>query len=74
MCNPCKVTRAKKLKQINKMGKFGQSLIGGLGSAVASTGMGFIGNALSQALGLSWSPQKTIQEQEAYNKRIMALL
>lgn len=28
---------------------------------------------VSQALGLSWSPQKAMQEQEAYNKRIMAL-
>ena len=28
---------------------------------------------LSQALGLSWSPQRAMQEQEAYNKRIMAL-
>lgn len=35
--------------------------------------MGFIGNALSQAFGLSWSPRKAMQEQEAYNKRIMAL-
>ena len=28
---------------------------------------------ISQALGLSWSPQRAMQEQEAYNKRIMAL-
>lgn len=52
---------------------FGKSFIAGLGSAAASTGIGFIGNALSQALGLSWSPQKAMREQEAYNKRIMAL-
>lgn len=52
---------------------FGKSFIAGLGSSAASTGIGFVGNALSQALGLSWSPQKAMQEQEAYNKRIMAL-
>lgn len=52
---------------------FGLSLLGGLGSAAASTGIGFIGNALSQAFGLSWSPKRAMQEQEAYNKRIMAL-
>lgn len=55
------------------MGLFGQSFIGGLGSSVASTGMGFIGNALSQMFGLSWSPQRAMREQEAYNRRIMAL-
>lgn len=47
------------------MGKLGTSLIG--------TGIGVIGNALSQALGLSWSPKRAMREQEAYNKRIMAL-
>lgn len=52
---------------------FGKSFIGGLGTSAASTGIGFIGNALSQALGLSWSPKRAMQEQEAYNKRIMAL-
>ena len=52
---------------------FGKSFISGLGSSAASTGMGFIGNALSQALGLSWSPERAMREQEAYNKRIMAL-
>ena len=53
--------------------KLGESFIKGLGSSAASTGIGFIGNALSQALGLSWSPEKAMREQEAYNKRIMAL-
>lgn len=53
--------------------KLKESFIEGLGSSAARTGMGFIGNALSQALGLSWSPEKAIREQEAYNKRIMAL-
>lgn len=55
------------------MGNFGKSFISGLASSAASTGIGFIGNALSQAFGLSWSPKKAMQEQEAYNKRIMAL-
>lgn len=52
---------------------FKESFINGLGSSAASTGIGFIGNTLSQALGLSWSPRRAMQEQEAYNKRIMAL-
>lgn len=52
---------------------FGKSFINGLGTAAASTGIGFIGNALSQAFGLSWSPERAMREQEAYNKRIMAL-
>lgn len=52
---------------------FGKSFIAGLGSSAASAGMGFVGSALSQALGLSWSPEKAMKEQEAYNKRIMAL-
>lgn len=44
-----------------------------LGSSVASTGAGFLGNALSRAFGLSWSPQRAMQEQWKYNKNIMAL-
>ena len=55
------------------MGNFGQSFIEGLGSSIASSGAGFFGNALSQMFGLSWSPQRAMREQEAYNKRIMAL-
>lgn len=55
------------------MGKLGQSFINGLGSSAASTGIGFIGNALSQAFGLSWSSQKAMEEQWKYNKNIMAL-
>lgn len=55
------------------MGNFGKSFISGLGASAASAGLGFIGNALSQAFGLSWSPRRAMQEQEAYNKRIMAL-
>ena len=53
--------------------EFKKSFISGLGSSAASIGIGFIGNALSQALGLSWSPERAMREQEAYNKRIMAL-
>lgn len=53
--------------------KLGESFLEGLGSSAARTGIGFIGNALSRALGLSWSPEKAMREQEAYNKRIMAL-
>ena len=52
---------------------FGESFIKGLSSSAASTGMGFVGNALSRMFGLSWSPEKAMREQEAYNKRIMAL-
>ena len=55
------------------MGKFGESFISGLGSTAASAGTGFIGNALSQAFGLSWSPQRAMEEQWKYNKNIMAL-
>lgn len=53
--------------------RFGKSFISGLGSSAASTGIGFIGNALSQAFGLSWSPGKAMEEQWKYNKNIMAL-
>lgn len=52
---------------------FGKSFINGLGSSAASTGIGFLGNALSQAFGLSWSPQRAMTEQWKYNKNIMAL-
>lgn len=55
------------------MGNLGKSFISGLGSSAASAGIGFIGNALSQAFGLSWSPQKAMEEQWKYNKNIMAL-
>ena len=53
--------------------EFGKSFISGLGSSAASAGIGFVGNALSQAFGLSWSPERAMREQEAYNKRLMAL-
>lgn len=51
----------------------GNSFISGLGSSAASAGIGFLGNALSQAFGLSWSPQRAMNEQWKYNKNIMAL-
>ena len=49
---------------------FGELFMSGLGSSAASTGVGFIGNALNQAFGLSWSPQRAMQEQWKYNKTI----
>ena len=52
---------------------FGLSFIKGLASSGASSLTGLITGGLSQALGLSWSPEKAMREQEAYNKRIMAL-
>lgn len=55
------------------MGTFGKSFISGLGSSAASAGMGFVGNALSQLFGLSWSPRRAMEEQWKYNKNIMAL-
>lgn len=55
------------------MGIFKESFTSGLGSTAASAGLGFIGNALSQTLGLSWSPRKAMEEQWKYNKNIMAL-
>ena len=55
------------------MGNLGKSFTSGLGSLAASAGTGFLGNALSQIFGLSWSPQKAMEEQWKYNKNIMAL-
>lgn len=48
---------------------FGKSFTEGLASSGASLLIG----GISQALGLSWSPERAMKEQEAYNKRIMAL-
>lgn len=55
------------------MGNLGKSFISGLGSSAASTGIGLIGNALSRAFGLSWSPERAMREQWKYNRDIMAL-
>ena len=52
---------------------FGNSFIEGLASSGASSLTGLITGGLSQALGLSWSPRKAMQEQFKYNKDIMAL-
>lgn len=51
----------------------GKSFLSGLGKSGASSLTGLITGGISQALGLSWSPERAMQEQEAYNKRIMAL-
>lgn len=51
----------------------GKSFISGLASSGSSSLTGMITGGINQALGLSWSPQKAMEEQEAYNKRIMAL-
>ena len=40
--------------------EFEKSFISGLGSSAASTGLGFIGNALSQALGLSYERARSL--------------
>lgn len=52
---------------------FGKLFTSGLAKSGASSLTGLIMGGINQALGLSWSPRKAIQEQEAYNKRIMAL-
>ena len=52
---------------------FGKLFTEGLASSGASSLTGLITGGISQALGLSWSPEKAMREQEAYNKRIMAL-
>ncbi len=52
---------------------FGKLFTEGLASSGASSLTGLITGGLSQSLGLSWSPQRAMREQESYNKRIMAL-
>ena len=52
---------------------FGQLFTEGLASSGANTLTGLITGGISRALGLTWSPQRAMREQEAYNKRIMAL-
>lgn len=52
---------------------FGKSFTEGLASSGASSLTGLITGGISQALGLSWSPRKAMQEQFKYNKQIMAL-
>ena len=52
---------------------FGKSFISGLAGSGASSLTGLITGGISQALGLSWSPQKAMEAQWKYNKDIMAL-
>lgn len=52
---------------------FGELFTEGLASSGASSLTGLITGGLSQALGLSWSPRRAMQEQMKYNKEIMAL-
>lgn len=52
---------------------FGGLFTEGLASSGASSLTGLITGGISQALGLSWSPRKAMQEQMKYNKEIMAL-
>ena len=52
---------------------FGKSFISGLANSGAGSLTGLITGGISQALGLSWSPQKAMNEQWKYNKKIMAL-
>lgn len=52
---------------------FGKLFTEGLASSGASGLIGTITGGISQALGLSWSPRKAMQEQMKYNKEIMAL-
>ena len=52
---------------------FGELFTKGLAGSGASSLTGLITGGLSQALGLSWSPEKAMREQWKYNKDIMAL-
>lgn len=52
---------------------FGKLFTEGLASSGASGLSGLITGGISQALGLSWSPRKAMEEQWKYNKDIMAL-
>lgn len=52
---------------------FGKLFTEGLASSGASSLTGIITGGLGQALGLSWSPKKAMEEQWKYNKNIMAL-
>lgn len=52
---------------------FGKLFTAGLAKSGANGLTGLLTGGISQALGLSWSPERAMREQEAYNKRIMAL-
>lgn len=51
----------------------GKTFTSGLAKSGASGLTGLMTGSISQALGLSWSPEKAMQEQQAYNERLMAL-
>ena len=52
---------------------FGEIFTSGLAKSGASGLTGLITGGISQALGLSWSPQRAMKEQWKYNRNIMAL-
>lgn len=52
---------------------FGKLFTSGLAKSGASSLTGLITGSINQALGSNWSPERALREQEAYNKRIMAL-
>lgn len=52
---------------------FGKLFTAGLASSGASSLTGIISGGISRALGLTWSPERAMQEQMKYNKEIMAL-
>nr|DAG78034.1 MAG TPA: hypothetical protein [Microviridae sp.] len=52
---------------------FGKLFTEGLASSGSRGLIGTITGGISQALGLTWSPKKAMQEQLKYNKEIMAL-
>ena len=53
--------------------EFGKLFTSGLAKSGASSLTGLMTGGISQALGLSWSPQQAMKEQWKYNKNIMAL-
>ena len=52
---------------------FGQLFTEGLASSGSKGIVGALTGGISQALGLTWSPRKAMQEQMKYNKEIMAI-
>lgn len=52
---------------------FKESFISGLGSSISSGLTGLFTGGINQALGLSWSPRRAMDEQTKYNRYIMAL-
>lgn len=49
------------------------TFLGGIGKAATTSIGGAIGTGLSRLFGLSWSPQKAMNEQWKYNQKMMAL-